>query len=70
MSVNLPHHVKGTHMSRFIEVLNEYQGEMTLSALTMILHQLRERLKADHARIEVTFPYFLERVARRAAPEP
>jgi GTP cyclohydrolase IB len=63
MGVNLPHHVKGTHMSRFIEVLNEHQGEMTMPTLTVILRQLKERLKADPARIEVTFPYFLERVA-------
>jgi GTP cyclohydrolase I len=63
MAVNLPRHVKGTHMSRFIEVLNEYQGEMTMPTLTVVLRQLKERLKADHARIEVTFPYFLERVA-------
>jgi GTP cyclohydrolase IB len=63
MGVNLPHHIKGTHMSRFIEVLNEYQGEMTLRALAIVLRQLKERLKANHARIEMTFPYFLERVA-------
>lgn len=30
MSVDLPHHTKGTHMSRFIEILNEYQGEMNM----------------------------------------
>jgi GTP cyclohydrolase IB len=63
MAVNLPHHVKGTHMSRFIEVLNEYQGEMTMPALTVVLCRLKERLKASHARIEMTFPYFLERAA-------
>jgi GTP cyclohydrolase I len=63
MAVNLPHHVKGTHMSRFIEVLNEYQGEMTVPTLKVVLRQLKERLKAGHTRIEVTFPYFLERIA-------
>jgi GTP cyclohydrolase I len=33
MAVNLPHHFKGTHMSRFIEVLNAYRGEVTLWTL-------------------------------------
>ncbi len=33
MSVNLPHHFKGTHMSRFIEVLNEHRGEVTMRTL-------------------------------------
>ncbi len=37
MSVNLPHHFKGTHMSRFIEVLNEHRGEVTMRTLPAIL---------------------------------
>ena len=65
MGVNLQHHIKGTHMSRFIEVINEYDGEMTVHTLPVILRQLKERLQADNAHMEVTFPYFLE----RAAPE-
>jgi GTP cyclohydrolase I len=63
MAVNLPHDCKGTHMSRFIEVLHEYQGEVTLQTLPGILRTLKARLAADSARVEVTFPYFLERVA-------
>lgn len=63
MSVSLPHHFKGTHMSRFIEVLNEHHGEMTMRVLPDILHKLRERLEAENARIEVTFPYFVSREA-------
>ena len=63
MAVNLAHNVKGTHMSRFIEVLNEYQGAMALSTLPGILLLLKERLGADSARIEVSFPLFLERKA-------
>ncbi len=63
MSVNLPHHVKGTHMSRFLEVLNRHRGEVTMRTLPGILEDLRERLEAAGARIEVSFPYFLERKA-------
>ncbi len=63
LSVGLPHHCKGTHMSRFIEVLNEHRGEMTMRTLPTILRRLKERLDAERARIEVRFPYFLERVA-------
>ncbi|WP_074315759.1 GTP cyclohydrolase FolE2 [Singulisphaera sp. GP187] len=63
MSVNLPHHFKGTHMSRFVEVLNEHRGEVTMFTLPAILDGLRSRLQAESARIEVRFPYFLERVA-------
>lgn len=63
MSVNLPHHVKGTHMSRFLEMLNEHRGEVTMRTLPDILEDLRQRLDAVGARIEVSFPYFLERKA-------
>lgn len=63
LAVNLPHHFKGTHMSRFIEALNEHRGEVTMRTLPAILQDLKERLDAESARVEVTFPYFLERVA-------
>jgi GTP cyclohydrolase I len=63
MSVSLPHHFKGTHMSRFIEVLNAHRGEITMRTLPQILHELRRRLDAESAHIEVRFPYFVERTA-------
>jgi GTP cyclohydrolase I len=63
MSVSLPHHFKGTHMSRFIEVLNRHRGEITMRTLPAILSELRERLDAESAHIEVRFPYFVERTA-------
>jgi GTP cyclohydrolase I len=63
MSVNLPHHFKGTHMSRFIEVLNQHRGELTMRTLPDILKDLKHRLDAESARIEVAFPYFLEKRA-------
>lgn len=63
MTVNLPHHFKGTHMSRFFEVLNEYQDEMTIRTLSQMLPALKERLQAERAKVEICFPYFLEKVA-------
>jgi GTP cyclohydrolase I len=63
MSVSLPHHFKGTHMSRFLEVLNENRGEFTLNTLPQILSAMCTRLDAESARIEARFHYFLERAA-------
>src|SRR5688572_14401079 len=63
MSVSLPREQKGTHMSRFVEVLEDHHGEVTMRTVPAILRDLRERLDAASARIELTFPYFLERVA-------
>ncbi len=63
VSVDLPQHFKGTHMSRFIEVLKCHRGEVTMRTLPRILQDLRESLQAESARVEVAFPYFLERVA-------
>jgi len=63
MSVGLPKEFKGTHMSRFVEVINQYRGEFTMHTLPDLLQTLRERLEAEQARIEVQFPYFLERTA-------
>ncbi|RQW77639.1 MAG: GTP cyclohydrolase I FolE2 [Geobacter sp.] len=63
MSVNLPHNFKGTHMSRFVEILNQHRGGITVSTLPDILHDLKRHLKSESARLELTFPYFLERKA-------
>jgi GTP cyclohydrolase I len=63
MYVNLPHHFKGTHMSRFIEVLNAHRDEMNLRRFGLILDKLRQALKAQSAHLEVSFPYFIEKRA-------
>ena len=63
MSVSLPHHFKGTHMSRFLEILGDHRGEMTMQTMPSLLHDMRTRLEAESARVEVHFPYFLERSA-------
>ena len=63
MSVSLPRHFKGTHMSRFLEVLHAHEEEMTFRTLPSLLDTLRDRLEADTARLEVAFPYFMTRIA-------
>lgn len=61
MSVNLPHHFKGTHMSRFIEILNRFHGDINLRSFHLILEEMKEKLEAQQAHMEVKFPYFLQR---------
>ena len=63
MSVNLPHQFKGTHMSRFVEILNKHRGEVTMRTLPEILHDLKKHLKAESAKVDLTFSYFLEKKA-------
>lgn len=63
MSVDLPHHFKGTHMSRFMEILNSHDGEISGEALPAILRTMRERLNAATAGLRVSFPYFMEKRA-------
>lgn len=63
MYVDLPHHFKGTHMSRFIEILNKYQGEISVNNFGKILDDMKELLHAESAHLEVEFPYFIEKSA-------
>ncbi|MBN2060360.1 MAG: GTP cyclohydrolase I FolE2 [Deltaproteobacteria bacterium] len=59
MYVNLPRYYKGTHMSRFVEILNEHSNRISLQNFTVILEEMKERLDAKSAHMEVTFPYFI-----------
>ncbi|MDZ7642533.1 MAG: GTP cyclohydrolase, FolE2/MptA family [Desulfurivibrio sp.] len=59
MYVNLPHHFKGTHMSRFVEILNRCRGEINLENMHRILVEMKERLDAEAAHLEIEFPYFM-----------
>jgi GTP cyclohydrolase I len=61
MYVNLPHHFKGTHMSRFIEILNRFRGEINLKNFHRILAEMKTRLQAEEAHLEIAFPYFLKK---------
>jgi GTP cyclohydrolase I len=63
MYVDLPHRFKGTHMSRFIEVLNHYRGEITVRNMGEILRTITQNLDARSAHMELTFKYFLEKSA-------
>ncbi|ABS60475.1 protein of unknown function DUF198 [Fervidobacterium nodosum Rt17-B1] len=59
MFVDLPKDYRGTHMSRFIEVLNEYHLEINPKRIKEILRSLKKVLNAKRSVIEITFPFFL-----------
>ncbi len=61
--VDLPHHFKGTHMSRFIEILNQYREEIALDKMEEILMEMKKKLGASSAHLEIEFPYFIEKQA-------
>jgi len=63
MYVDLPHHFKGTHMSRFIEILNVYREKIALDTMEPILQRMKEKLGASSAHLEIDFPYFIEKRA-------
>ncbi|RTZ97475.1 MAG: GTP cyclohydrolase I FolE2 [Deltaproteobacteria bacterium] len=63
MYVGLPHRDKGTHMSRFVEILHLFRPEVSLKRITEVLDKMKAHLNADSAHIEVTFPYFIEKKA-------
>ncbi|MBU0714437.1 MAG: GTP cyclohydrolase I FolE2 [Verrucomicrobia bacterium] len=61
--VDLPHHFKGTHMSRFVEVLNEQRGKISLRNIGAILRTMTDRFDCTTAHLEIRFPYFVEKTA-------
>ena len=64
MYVALPHCQKGTHMSRFLEVLNEHTGEPVCpERIPEITKAIRERLEAKEAHFEAEFTYFINKPA-------
>ena len=66
MYVSLLHHFKGTHMSRFVEVLNEIRKQVNIRTFHYILAKIKEKLHAESAHIEIEFPYFIEKTAPRS----
>src|ERR1700694_3542778 len=63
MYVCLPHHFKGTHMSRFVEILEEHEREITVETSQVMLREMVERLEAAEGHSEMAFPYFIEKKA-------
>ena len=63
MSVLLPHEYRGTHMSRFIETLEEYKGKVGPATLESLTEHLRSKLDATEAEIKFKFPYFVRKNA-------
>ena len=63
MYVELPHNFKGTHMSRFVEILNAHEREISVESFESMLREMVERLEAESGQIEMTFPYFIDKAA-------
>lgn len=63
MYVDLPHNFRGTHMSRFIEILNDYRGGISTSSIRNILAGMKELLNAERAHFDITFPFFVMKEA-------
>lgn len=63
MYVSLPHNFKGTHMSRFVEVLNDHNNVISVHSFRNIVKEVADKLQSEASRIEMTFPYFLEKSA-------
>jgi GTP cyclohydrolase IB len=63
MLVALPHDVKGTHMSRFVEILNENEQAFSLASFSEMLSQMAQKLEANAGCIEMQFPYFVNKIA-------
>ncbi|XHR26821.1 MAG: GTP cyclohydrolase FolE2 [Chthoniobacteraceae bacterium] len=63
LTVDLPHQYKGTHMSRFVEALNEHGPVIHIDSVRDILQRLRTKLHSQKAHLEFEFPFFLEKKA-------
>ena len=63
MYVHLPHNFKGTHMSRFVEILNVNEKAISIESFESILRTMVERLEAESGYVEMHFPYFINKSA-------
>jgi len=63
MYVGLPHNFKGTHMSRFVEILNGHEREISVENFPAMLKEMVERLEAESGHVEMSFPYFINKAA-------
>src|SRR3569832_2386587 len=63
MYVHLPEEIKGTHMSRFIALLENNRTPLDASSFGALMRQMVKLLEADAGRIELSFPYFVNKTA-------
>jgi GTP cyclohydrolase IB len=63
MYVRLPQHFKGTHMSRFVEILNSHEKVLSVESFQIMLGEMLKRLEAESGHIEMSFPYFVNKAA-------
>ncbi|KAF7598313.1 MAG: GTP cyclohydrolase I FolE2 [Candidatus Dactylopiibacterium carminicum] len=63
MYVGLPHHFKGTHMSRFVQILNTQEREISVESFEPMLREMVKRLEAETGYLEMRFPYFIKKKA-------
>jgi len=63
MYVGLPHNFKGTHMSRFVEILNSHEREISVENFPIMLRDMIVKLEAETGHIEMNFPYFINKTA-------
>ncbi len=63
MYVFLPHHFKGTHMSRFVKILNDQDKEISTASFRDMLLEMSDLLEADSGHIEMSFPFFVSKKA-------
>ena len=63
MFVDLPAHFRGTHMSRFVEILYVYRDNVNYRTMAYILREMVARFDAARAHIAISFPYFVEKAA-------
>ncbi len=63
MYVGLPHNFKGTHMSRFVEILNGHEREISVESYEPMLREMVRKLEAETGHLEMSFPYFINKEA-------
>jgi GTP cyclohydrolase I len=63
MYVHLPHNFKGTHMSRFVQILNGHERELSVTSFKEMLREMTECLESEAGHIEMRFPYFVNKTA-------
>ena len=63
MYVGLPHQFKGTHMSRFVEILNAHERAISVESFKRMVAEMVKRLEAESGHVEMTFPYFINKTA-------